>query len=370
MKVSRNFVLSLGALLFGFLLIPRAALAGTADCPVEPKQNEPIASGDSFAGANCVLNTPGDVDSFVFNGASGDTWQLVLGYQGGASNMCLTLYDPNSVIIFPTTSNPNNCTDNGVVEAVVDEQTLTTTGKYTMVITEPDPGVSAYALSLERINPFPPDAQPITLSKVIDGAITPTSQNAFTFAGVTTGTYELSLTYAGGSTNVCIYLYYPGTTQSQAAPDQGCTDNGVSDTYQFNFTPPKNATYMVLINGVGNDGTASYNFEVTCVIGICPTTFPPCTLKDTVSYSSGTLTMDFTVGNSVVTTWNALLVSQSTTTPLSGFPITQPKTVPPVPITKTTSLSPAGTVGILSTLTTPTSGIACSSWELVNTGKP
>jgi hypothetical protein len=39
-----------------------------------------------------------------------------------------------------------------------------------------------------------------------------------------------------------------------------------------------------------------------------------------------------------------------------------------VTVTKTTSLSPEGTVGVLSTLTTSTKGIICSSYEQINTG--
>ena len=80
--------------------------------------------------------------------------------------------------------------------------------------------------------------------------------------------------------------------------------------------------------------------------------------------------MNFTVGNLSATTWNAWLTSQNTIAALSGFPTTQPITNPPVPITKTTSLSPEGKVGVLSTLTTSKGGIICSSWVQVATGTP
>jgi hypothetical protein len=230
--------------------------------------------------------------------------------------------------------------------------------------------VSSYALSLERINPYPPDAQPIKLSDVVDGVIAaPTEQNVFTFNGATSGTYELSVTFAGGSTNVCIYLYYPGTT-IPATGYYGCTDNGVSETVQFDFKPPQDETYMVLINGDGNDGTVSYNFEVSCLLGKCPITPPPpsCTLKDTLSYASGTLTMNFTVENTYATTWNIWLTDQNTMKLL--YSASQPITDSPTSITKTTALSPEGAVGVLSTLTTPAKGITCSSWAQIETGAP
>jgi hypothetical protein len=99
-------------------------------------------------------------------------------------------------------------------------------------------------------------------------------------------------------------------------------------------------------------------------------TTAPCTLKDTAKYTatSGTLTMNFTVGNTSAATWNAWLTDQNTTIQL--FSISQPITNPPVAITKTTSLSKEGKVGVLSTLTTPTKGIICSSWEQIATGTP
>src|SRR5208283_4107088 len=97
MRVSIRFTLSVAVLLFGLLVVPNSARAGVADCPKEPATNVAIASGDVYAGANCVLYTPGDVDSYVFSANSGDTYQLALGYQSGATNVCLTLYDPNSV---------------------------------------------------------------------------------------------------------------------------------------------------------------------------------------------------------------------------------------------------------------------------------
>jgi hypothetical protein len=97
---------------------------------------------------------------------------------------------------------------------------------------------------------------------------------------------------------------------------------------------------------------------------------PPCILEDGLSYNktNNTLTMNFTVGNNVATTWNAWLTGQNTMTQL--FSTSQPITVPPTPSQQTTTLSPEGTIGVLSTLTTTNNGIVCSSWEQINTGKP
>src|SRR6266849_456541 len=102
----------------------------------------------------------------------------------------------------------------------------------------------------------------------------------------------------------------------------------------------------------------------------------PCTLDDTATYdaTSGTLTMNFTIGNSIYSaaTWNAWLTYQASIKSL--FSVPQPITNPPQAITETRTGLPkaarVGVIGVLSTLTTPTQGIVCSSWVQTNTGTP
>jgi hypothetical protein len=462
MKASRKFLLPLTALFFGLLLVPKAALAagGATNCPPEPATDTAIASGELYAGTNCALHT-GDVDSFVFSANDGDTYQSILAYQGGANGSCMVLLDPNGKQIFPNTSSPNNCTSNG---DLVVPQTLTVTGKYTINLTQQGGGSGGdYSLSLERINPFPSDAKQATLAHAIAGTFDPANaQIAYTFAGFTTGTYFVSVSYTGGANGTCAYLYYPGSATPRPSPDQGCTSNGV---FQFTFTPPENDTYMVLLTGEGDGSGGDYSFEVSCYSGTCPikepttttltsssnpsgdgqpvtftavvsssggappngetvsfmngktvlgtgtlssgkATFPdskltagattsvtavypgdsnflastsnvvkqvvygPCTLTDSLTYNAttGTLTMKFTVGNTVATTWNAWLTDQNNIESL--FSIAQSITNPPVVVSKTASLSKEGTVGVLSTLTTSTKGIFCSSYAQINTGTP
>ena len=153
----------------------------------------------------------------------------------------------------------------------------------------------------------PPRAQPITLSKVVNGAIAvPTEQNVFTFNFFTTGTYLVTITYTGGPVNACLYLYYPGTTSPNAL--SGCTS---ANSYQFQFKPTKDDTYMLLINAAGNDGTVSYNLEVSCLLGTCPGAsqfiqIPACRVADTRNASgpfggpalAGHSSRDFVIPNS------------------------------------------------------------------------
>jgi hypothetical protein len=364
MKLTRNFMLPLAALFFGLLLVPQAAHAQTsANCPTEPKLNVPIADGETYAGSNCVLNTAADVDSFVFSGNQGETWNLVLNAVSPVDdNVCLTIYDPNNNKI------DSGCTSGGPFTVLFD-QVLPTTGKYTMDVYEVTSGAQGYGVSAERLLPFPPVAQPVNIAQPYPSAIAVDTQaDAFTFQGVTTGLFQVSVAAQSPvDYNLCMTLYY--TTGVVAGT--GCTSGANNFNILIAFTPASDGEIMAFVSAAGWSGTQSYTFEVSCLSGNCgTTTYPPCTLKDAASYNTATntLTMIFTVGNNVATTWNAWLVSQSTITPLSGFPIAQAKTVPPVLVPKTAPLSPSGTVGILSTLTTPTKGIFCSSYVQVNTG--
>ncbi len=382
MRVSTNFVLPVAAVLFGFVLVPRAALAqSSSNCPMEPTSN-PIALGEVFAGTNCNLYALGDIDSFTFTGTEGDTYQFAAAISGTANaNICLTLYGPPPT--FPVIYGPA-CTGAFNVfpyYSVATDQTLTATGTYTIDITEQSPGSSSpqnYGVSLEQLYPFPSYATQVPkLGESLAGDITPlTDANFFTFTSAPTGEYEVTATLTSNpSQNICLTVYNPDGTIPQNG--SGCT--GAFNVFPYysvtvDFTPDETDPSMAFVSVDGNDGTQTYNLEVSCLVGDCPppvVTYPPCTLKDTLSYnaSTSTLTMNFTEGNNVAETWHAWLTYQNKITVVPGFPISQPVTKPPAAITKTYSgLSPEGKVGILSTLTAPTQGITCSSWEEVNTG--
>lgn len=103
-------------------------------------------------------------------------------------------------------------------------------------------------------------------------------------------------------------------------------------------------------------------------VGVNLSITPACVLADTPKYVSGTLTMNFSLATPVAATWDGWLVAHNSATQL--WSLSEPVIEPPVAETKTDSLAASGEVGILSTLTTPTGGITCSSWTLVNTGTP
>lgn len=358
--------LSLAALLVAVLLLPSSGWATiTKNCPTEPAQNVAIVSGETYWGADCVLQTTGDVDSFTFSGATGDTWTVVLGPGANPpTNICLYLYAPgNTTAIF------SSC-NIAYASSVSTIQKLTATGVYTAVVKETSDAVLTYGLSLERLSPAPKDGIALTLAKNVTGQVTtPTAQDAFTFYGATSGTYQIGASpTAGNQYTLCFSVYQPDGT------NVALTCNiAYADPISVNLTPTQNGTYVVVVYPGGNDGTIGYNLEVSCLLGNCPIKPPPpppCALKDVLNYNAttGTLTMNFTVATPVDATWNGWLTYQNTMEPL--FSQSLPITEPPVPVTKTQAVVKSGKVGVLSTLTTPTGGITCSSWAQMNTGKP
>lgn len=367
MKKINRFALPLAALFFALILIPGSGWASVTNCPGEPKQGVPISSGETYFGANCVLNSASDVDSFTFNASAGDVWSMATAITTGGypNNICLQLYAPGS-----STPQFSGCSDSlGNVVAVTTNQTLTVAGAYSIVVTETLNDTTAYGLSLERLSPAPADGIPLTLGQTLTTALAaPTAQGTYTFYGSTAGIYKITSSMTSGYPfNLCVALYQPN---GSSALSPACTDSlGNVDTVTENFTPTLAGTYVLVIYEPAENATIDYNLSVSCLNSGCnQPPPPPCTMKDSATYASGALTMNFTVGNNVATTWNIWLSSGNTITTL--YSAAQPKTVPPVPITKTTTLSPSGMVGVLSTLTTPTKGIFCSNYVQINTGTP
>jgi len=263
-------------LLFALLLLlPSAALAQGTNCPPEPAQGTPIYDGEVYFGSNCNLYSPGDVDSFTFDASSGETYHLALGINGAAPvNICMTLYDPDFKNIF------SGCTSVGYPNyrySVVLDKMLATTGTYTIVATESSTGTISYALALERLYPFAPDAQQINLATQTPGNINPiTDSNEFTFPSATTGKERVSATVpSNASQNICLRVYQPNGTTVQ---NDVCTSVGYPNyiyTITVDFTPTQNGMSMAFLYVAGNDGTVTYTLEASCLLGTCGTSMIP-----------------------------------------------------------------------------------------------
>ena len=93
-----------------------------------------------------------------------------------------------------------------------------------------------------------------------------------------------------------------------------------------------------------------------------------CALELDLSYADSTLDMDVRLGTLEATTWNVWVSGQNFTIPLWSTPLPPvPPVAFPIPIP---GFPQIGTVGFLTTLTTPQKGVICSVWETVDTGAP
>jgi hypothetical protein len=354
--------------LFASLLAPNRGWANTSkNCPSEPSQAG-IVSGETYYGSACVLTTASDQDKFTFSAAAGDTWKIVAGSNNveAGLNICLTLNDPKgNRVAFGCSAAPISHNATLVTK-------LTTSGVYTVIVTETSNGAMNYGVSLERISPPPTDAPAFILGKTVTTEINPVSaQDAYTFYATTTGTYQVSATMTSGGApeNLCLSVYQPGGT---TAVSLACTATPIQYTTQAKFTPAENGTFVLVVFASDNDYTLNYDVSVACISapGTCGSAPPTCSLTDVPSYdtTTATLTMKFSLGTPVPATWNAWLTTENSIQSL--WSTTEPITEPPVAITKLRTVAKSGRVGVLSTLTTPTGGITCSNWQLVSTGTP
>jgi hypothetical protein len=117
--------------------------------------------------------------------------------------------------------------------------------------------------------------------------------------------------------------------------------------------------------GVGTDSLVT---GLTFPYGLAISSLESCVLLDTLSYSSGTLTLDFTVGTPTTATWDTWTEIEGKVQQL--FSTSLPAAEEPSTEIKSLDVGKSGTIGVLSTLTTPSQGTACSSWQTVNTGTP
>ncbi len=335
--------MGLGAclLLFALVLVPGTGWASmTSDCPVEPTQNTPIVSGQTYFGSNCSISTTGDVDSFQFNASAGDTWSLVAGIgPSHPTNICVTLYAPGDspMQIFSGCSNVV-----GDEDSIVNNQTLAVAGLYTVVMSETSNAIVTYALSAERLSPAPPDATPLVLSQNLTGEVaTPTAQNAYTFNGCTSGTYQITVSLATDHSHDVCFQVYDSTGTSVAG--QKCTEAvGDVDSVKTDLTPAQDGTYLIMVTTAGNDATIAYNLEVSPLLGGCPTSTP------TPNQSTPTPTATSTATATATSTATAA----PTPTPTATLTATATAT-----LTATATATPTATATAIATMTptaTPT----------------
>ena len=149
--------------------------------------------------------------------------------------------------------------------------------------------------------------------------------------------------------------------------DVGRPSNGTATTNGFSVTYTPNVNFVgtdvfdyEIGDGRGGFGTATISVDV---IGAPPLS---CTLNLDADHVVEGLVMNFNFGASVPATWNVWVIVQSNVVRLVSRSL--PAIEPPINRTLTLPVFDIGTIGILTTASTPDRGIICSDFAVVNTG--
>lgn len=155
---------------------------------------------------------------------------------------------------------------------------------------------------------------------------------------------------------VCVELLGP-----DGAPVVARTCGDIS--VQLDPTLTMTGTHTVIVSENGHNSAHGYNLTLNCLGGVCGK-LPICEVA--LSMNGGTLDFNFTLRTATPATWRFWVVAQGANAPFwSVGPLTvDPRVSFPLSIPGMPSI---GTIGFLSTLTTPASGIICSDFETVNT---
>ena len=300
----------------------------------------PLVLSQSVAGE---VNPPTAMNAYNFYGDTAGKYQINVNVTNQSHELCFAVYQPDGTL----TETPLCFAG---TNSYSDDVTPTADGTLVVVVWEVG-GVGTVNYNVD-VSCYFGTCKETTTTKLTSSPNPSADGQAVTFTAVVSSS-------GGTPPNGETVSFKSGTIVLGTGKLSGGKATFSDSTLTPGATTPVTAVYP----GDSNFGSSTSNTVEQVVYGAC-------TLIDTLSYNSTskTLTMKFTVGNIVATTWNAWLADQNTIQEL--FSSSQPITNPPTSVTKTTALSPEGTVGVLSTLTTTTRGIFCSSYVQINTGTP
>jgi hypothetical protein len=301
------------------------------------------------------VNPPGDVDVFRFTGSHDDVIRLAATDLSGSIliGVCLELFDPNNQLVVPQA-----CGDASVQ---LDPPKLILTGTYTVFLSEQgNNSAFAYNWTLERLTPARTDWPPIDFGQTVSDEINPTPDlDAYRLNGTAGDMIRIVGVDLSGSIliGVCVELLAPDSTP---VFPKTCGDASA----QLDVTLPATGVHTLLVSENGLNSAFAYTVSLNCLGGTCGN-LPLCEVG--LEMSGNTLNFDFTLRTATPATWNLSIVVMNASARLwSVGPLTiDPRVSIPLSLP---GFPPLGTIGFLSTLTTPQSGIICSDFETVNTG--
>jgi hypothetical protein len=160
------------------------------------------------------------------------------------------------------------------------------------------------------------------------------------------------------------FLYDP--TAGNLLLDVRNFSGGTTTQFDAEFSGSDPVSRTASISGGVNSPTADF-MDTLGLVTQFMTTPAQCALALEARATDGTLTLEFDVGTREPATWNVWLIAQAEVTPVVSAAL--PVIEPPAEVELNLPFFPAlGTVGFLTTLTTPVQGIICSVFVTVDTG--
>jgi len=344
----------------GMLLVAPEARASSegVNCTNEPTDMA-ISSGAVLVGADCVLGPAMDNDFFRFTGGAGQFYRLNVANLHGPGTMVVQVLDPDAVVVAST----------GALAMAPGTWrnfffAAPKPGTYTAIPALVPTSMSAdYGVTFERLAPAGADADPLSLDTIVSGELNPSTDiDIFRFEAQAGSRIRVSATPvnlpatqnlmmlvtdpAGGHPN---YIEVPGNTPI---------------FYDLNVA--QTGTHVVALRGSNpNLDPFSYTVEIQCLQGPCSP--PDCVVEVNPTFNAGTLTIGMHLGNRLPSaTFNLSIVVSTQTVRLlsSPIPMIDPVIAFSLPVPGVPNI---GRVAVMSTVTTPSLGVACIDTETVST---
>lgn len=205
-------------------------------------------------------STAGDVDSFRFAGAIGETVTIVTARLTAGGYPCIELFDPAAVRVAGPACD-------GIPATGRIDRRLTTAGTYTIQVSTTGP--VTYGLTLERTSPASPAATAMTFGDTLNGAINPgVDLDLFTFTGAAGESVAIIAGTQGGSfaSYPCLELFDPAGTRLV-----GPLCNGIGSSSRIDRRLDVAGTYTIVSSVDEFSGFVSFGLSLERVAPPAPT---------------------------------------------------------------------------------------------------
>lgn len=239
------------------MLYPRFGMAVNESKPCNPEPtNMPISYGDVIACS--IAPNAADIDTFRFVGSAGEKIVILVTNPGAhLINPSIELFGPNGVPIAMVS---------GFFSARIADPSfmLTVSGTHTIVVSDNQSNnTGPYTLTLERVDPPSPAAQPIQYDQVKTDEINPIGDmDVVVFNASINDNIRILITNPGAHLiNPCIELFAPDGTRT------GSQCGFFSANIDSLLSQP--GTHAILVSDSDSNNAGPYGLSLTCITGPC-----------------------------------------------------------------------------------------------------